>query len=113
MGGGGNDEATDLAVAGWSVLERPVRGPFDILPVISQPEKYGFMASENRVNRITMRQISGSAQNKKIRVDLGSESAFTDLPKLINVGAANYFLVRSEDRYKMLSTMCPHQGGDV
>ena len=71
------------------------------------------MAFENKVNRISMRQISGSARNKKIRVDLGPESAFTDLPKLINVGSANYFLVRGEDGYRMLSTMCPHQGGEV
>ena len=71
------------------------------------------MAFENKVNRISMRQISGSARNKKIRVDLGPESAFTDLPKLINVGSANYFLVRGEDGYRMLSTMYPHQGGEV
>ncbi len=71
------------------------------------------MASENRVNRITMRQISGSARNKKIRVDLGPESSFTDLPKLVKVGTANYFLIRDQDGYRMLSTMCPHQGGEV
>ena len=60
-----------------------------------------------------MRQISGSARNKKIRVDLGPESDFTDLPKLITVGTANYFLVHSGEGYRLLSTMCPHQGGEV
>ncbi len=71
------------------------------------------MVTENQRNRISMRQISGSARNKKIRVDLGPESDFTDLPKLITVGTANYFLVRSGEGYRLLSTMCPHQGGEV
>ena len=72
------------------------------------------MASENPVNRIMMSQISGSARSKKVRVDLGPESALTDLPKLINVGTAAYFLVRSDDDgYKLLSTLCPHVGGEV
>lgn len=71
------------------------------------------MATERQVNRITMRQISGSARSKKVRVDLGEESSFTDLPKLVKVGTANYFLVKSSEGYRMLSTMCPHQGGEV
>ncbi len=71
------------------------------------------MTTERRVNRITMRQISGSARSKKVRVDLGDESSFNDLPKLVKVGAANYFLVKSGESYRMLSTLCPHQGGEV
>ena len=72
------------------------------------------MVAENRpINRITMRQISGSARSKKVRVDLGPESSFTELPKLVNVGTANYFLVRGGEGYRLLSTMCPHQGGEV
>ncbi len=72
------------------------------------------MVAENRpVNRISMRQISGSARSTKVRVDLGPASSFTDLPKLVKVGTANYFLVRTADGYRMLSTMCPHQGGEV
>ena len=71
------------------------------------------MTTERQVNRITMRQISGSARSKKVRVDLGDESDFTDLPKLVKVGDANYFLVKSGEGYRMLSTLCPHQGGEV
>lgn len=71
------------------------------------------MATERQVNRITMRQISGSARSKKVRVDLGDESEFTDLPKLVKVGSANFFLVKGSEGYRMLSTLCPHQGGEV
>ncbi len=72
------------------------------------------MVAENRpVNRITMRQISGSARSKKVRVDLGAEADFSDLPKLVTVGTANYFLVQGGDGYRLLSTMCPHQGGEI
>ena len=71
------------------------------------------MATDRRVNRITMRQISGSARSKKVRVDLGAESDFSDLPKLVKVGTANYFLVKGNEGYRMLSTLCPHQGGEV
>ena len=71
------------------------------------------MATERQVNRITMRQISGSARSKKVRLDLGEESSFTNLPKLVKVGTANYFLVKAAEGYRMLSTLCPHQGGEV
>ena len=71
------------------------------------------MATERQVNRITMRQISGSARSKKVRMDLGEESSFTQLPKLMKVGTANYFLVKGSEGYRMLSTLCPHQGGEV
>ena len=71
------------------------------------------MTTERRVNRITMRQISGSARSKKVRVDLGDESAFTQFPHPIKVGSANYFLVKGAEGYRMLSTLCPHQGGEV
>ena len=72
------------------------------------------MVAENRrENRITMRQISGSARSKKVRVDLGAEAKFTQLPKLVKVGTANYFLVQGNDGYRLLSTLCPHQGGEI
>ena len=71
------------------------------------------MTTERRVNRITMRQISGSARSKKVRVDLGPESDFTQLPQQIKIGAANYFLIKTPEGYRMLSTLCPHQGGEV
>ena len=71
------------------------------------------MAQDNQVNRISMRQVSGFSRSKKVKADLGPESDFTDLPKLVKVGTANYFLVKSDEGYRMLSTMCPHQGGEV
>ena len=71
------------------------------------------MAQDNQVNRISMRQVSGFSRSKKVKLDLGPESDFTDLPKLVKVGTANYFLVKSDEGYRMLSTMCPHQGGEV
>ena len=60
-----------------------------------------------------MRQISGSARSKKVRVDLGEESSFTAFPAPVKVGDASYFLVHGRDGYKLLSTVCPHQGGEV
>ena len=67
----------------------------------------------NRPSRITMQQISGSARSKKIRVELGEEVSFTKFPSPVKVGDASYFLVRSQDGYRLLSTICPHQGGEI
>ena len=52
------------------------------------------MATERRRGTVTMRQVSGSARSRKVRVELGEESAFTDLPATVKVGDAAYFLVR-------------------
>jgi len=71
------------------------------------------MASDNRPGRISLRQISGSARSKKVRADLGPESGFTNLPAMVTVGDASYFLVQGRDGYKLLSTVCPHQGGEI
>jgi len=71
------------------------------------------MASQNRKGTVSLRQVSGSARSKKVRVDLGEESSFAELPSLVKVGDASYFLVRGRDGYKLLSTVCPHQGGEV
>ncbi len=71
------------------------------------------MASQNRRGTVSLRQISGSARSTKVKADLGEESSFTGLPALVKVGNASYFLVRGRDGYKLLSTVCPHQGGEV
>ncbi|PKB68765.1 MAG: hypothetical protein BZY81_00685 [SAR202 cluster bacterium Io17-Chloro-G4] len=71
------------------------------------------MDSQNRRGTVSLRQINGSARSKKIRVDLGEESSFAGFPAAVKVGDASYFLVRGEDGYKLLSTLCPHQGGEV
>ena len=71
------------------------------------------MTPENRKGTVSLRQISGSARATKIKADLGEASSFTELPAPVKVGNASYFLVRGRDGYKLLSTVCPHQGGEV
>ena len=71
------------------------------------------MTTERRRGTVTLRQVSGSARSKKVRVELGAESAFAELPAPVKVGDAAYFLVKGRDGYKLLSTICPHQGGEI
>ena len=71
------------------------------------------MTTERRRGTVSLRQINGSARSKKVRADLGEESSFTSLPAPVRVGDASYFLVRGRDGYKLLSTVCPHQGGEI
>ena len=71
------------------------------------------MTTERRKGTVSLRQVSGSARSRKVRVDLGEESAFASLPAPVKVGDASYFLVRGRDGYKLLSTVCPHQGGEI
>ena len=71
------------------------------------------MSTERRKGTVSLRQVSGSARSKKVRVDLGEESSFAAFPALVKVGDASYFLVRGRDGYKLLSTVCPHQGGEI
>ena len=71
------------------------------------------MASQNRKGTVSLRQVSGSARSKKVRFDLGEEDTFTRFPAPVKVGDASYFLVRGQDGYKLLSTVCPHQGGEI
>lgn len=46
-------------------------------------------------------------------VNLGSAAAFAKLPARIDLEGAPFFLTRDETGYKLLSTVCPHQGGQV
>lgn len=71
------------------------------------------MTAERRRGTVSLRQINGSARSKKVRADLGEESSFTAFPAPVKVGDASYFLVRGSDGYKLLSTVCPHQGGEI
>ena len=50
---------------------------------------------------------------KNVKIDIGPESDFTKLPALVDVGGASYFLMKGRDGYKLLSTLCPHQGGTI
>ena len=46
-------------------------------------------------------------------MDLGPEASFTKFPVPISVGDLPYFLVRNKRGYLLLSSVCPHQGGEV
>ena len=52
-------------------------------------------------------------QTKNVKIDIGAESAFPTLPARVEVGSASYFLIKTRDGYRLLSTVCPHQGGTV
>ena len=52
-------------------------------------------------------------QTKNTNIDIGAESDFTKLPAPVSVGGGSYFLINTRDGYKLLSTICPHQGGTV
>src|SRR5580698_5787848 len=52
-------------------------------------------------------------QTKNVKIDIGAESAFPALPARVEVGSASYFLIKTRDGYRLLSTVCPHQGGTV
>jgi nitrite reductase/ring-hydroxylating ferredoxin subunit len=45
--------------------------------------------------------------------NLGQESSFTKLPAEVTIGHDSYFLVKNEDGYRLLSSICPHAGGRV
>ena len=57
----------------------------------------------------------GSLQvmTRKVRIDIGAESDFTRMPAKVNVAGADYFLVNTRDGFKLLSVVCPHQGGTI
>ena len=57
----------------------------------------------------------GSLQvlTRKVRIDIGAESDFTRMPAKVNVAGSDYFLVNTRDGYKLLSVVCPHQGGTI
>ena len=50
---------------------------------------------------------------KNVKIDIGPESDFTKLPVTVEVGGASYLLMKGRDGYKLLSTLCPHQGGAI
>ena len=52
-------------------------------------------------------------QTKNTNIDIGATSDFAKLPAPVSIGGGNYFLINTRDGYKLLSTLCPHQGGTV
>ena len=54
------------------------------------------------------------ADYKEIKVDLGAESSFTELPAPVDIGNWSYFLAKNRKGvYQLLSNVCPHQMGEV
>jgi CMP-N-acetylneuraminate monooxygenase len=47
------------------------------------------------------------------RVSLGPVAAFVEFPARVLVGSRSYFVVPHDGSYRLLSTVCPHQGGTV
>jgi N-acyl-D-aspartate/D-glutamate deacylase/nitrite reductase/ring-hydroxylating ferredoxin subunit len=52
-------------------------------------------------------------QARNAKVDIGAEAEFPNLPAPVEVADASYFLIKTRDGYKLLSRVCPHQGGTV
>jgi N-acyl-D-aspartate/D-glutamate deacylase len=52
-------------------------------------------------------------QTKNVKVDIGAVADFAKLPAPVEIGGAAYFLIKTRDGYKLLSRICPHQGGTV
>lgn len=50
---------------------------------------------------------------KNVKIDIGPESSFSKLPTSVEVGGESYMLMKGRDGYKLLSTLCPHQGGTI
>ena len=47
------------------------------------------------------------------RVPLGPVAEFRSFPARVQVGSRSYFIVEHDGAYRLLSTVCPHQGGTV
>lgn len=48
-----------------------------------------------------------------MRKDLGTPDDFPRLPALVEIGIGFYYLTRKGGRWALLSTLCPHAGGEV
>ena len=57
--------------------------------------------------------LNALGRPRRIKVDLGEESSLPSLPFPVQVGEAQFFLVKGSGGYKLLSVICPHQGGEV
>ena len=51
--------------------------------------------------------------SQNVKIDIGPVSSFDKLPAPVEVGGASYMLMKGRDGYKLLSTLCPHQGGNI
>lgn len=62
---------------------------------------------------MSSQRLNALGQRRRIKVDLGEESSLPSLPFPVEVGEAKFFLAKGADGYKLLSVICPHQGGEV
>ena len=62
---------------------------------------------------MSSQRLNALGQRRRIKVDLGEESSLPSLPFPVEVGEAKFFLAKAADGYKLLSVICPHQGGEV
>ena len=62
---------------------------------------------------MSSRPLNALGRPRRIKVDLGEEESLPSLPIPVEVGDAKFFLVKGGDGYKLLSVICPHQGGEV
>ena len=70
--------------------------------------------SGTRPTRASQGSVGGLlVLTKNVKIDIGPESDFTKLPVPVEVGGASYLLMKGRDGYKLLSTVCPHQGGAI
>src|SRR5438552_5445132 len=51
--------------------------------------------------------------NPTTRTRLGQVASFTELPAAIAIGSRTFFLVGDGSTFRLLSNVCPHQGGAV
>ena len=65
------------------------------------------------MDRNRVRSRAWSAPQLDEGVDVGLEDDFSELPALVHVGDARFYLVEGQAGYQLLSTVCPHKGGEV
>jgi CMP-N-acetylneuraminate monooxygenase len=58
--------------------------------------------------------IAGTRSDQEVEpVELGDAARLGVLPRRLEIGTASYFLVRSREGLRLLSSVCPHKGGIV
>lgn len=48
-----------------------------------------------------------------MRIEVGRTADYEKIPALVEIGRGFYYLCRRRRKWFLLSTLCPHQGGEV
>jgi len=56
---------------------------------------------------------SALAVKTRLMIDIGHTTEFEQFPAEVTVAGRPYYLVRAEDKYRLLSRICPHAGGYI